>query len=156
MMQVAPSCKVSRRRAGSRAGRHNHASRLRRPFWALADILQRNHHVRFTPKSIQCSAAKRPIQFPMIPRLRGFSSAFFASASHRFSSSRKERWTCGSLLLRAISAHSRACCRSRSAREFIWMPLSFVNLRHQTARCQLIQINIRASEELLRDDRLSR
>jgi hypothetical protein len=36
------------------------------------------------------------------------------------------------------------------------MPLSFVNLRHQTARCQLIQINIRASEELLRDDRLSR
>ena len=52
------------------------------------------------------------------------SSAFFASANHCFSSSRQERRMCGSLVLRAISAQSRACCRSRSAREFICRPPS--------------------------------
>jgi hypothetical protein len=89
----------------------------------------------------------------MIPRLRSFFSSFFACASHCFSSSRKERWRCGSLLLRAISAHSRASCRSRSVREFIYRPPASLNGNFGTKQpgIELIQINLRASAELLRD-----
>ena len=89
----------------------------------------------------------------MIPGLRPFFSSFFACASHCLSSSRKERWRCGSLLLRAISAHSRASCRSRSVREFIYRSPASLGRNFGTKQLgiELIQINLHASAELLRD-----